>query len=255
MKKSLSALGIFILVGAQSTSFATELQRDEQKKDEPELSTVQIAAKKNKGDVSYHAFLKLQKRLIDYLPPEPRILSYLNRLSFTELKDAERDDFEAKTWGVSIVGDTVDYVIPMRRGGYFLIPELPDAIKERATLVFNSQTRKNFVGVAWQVNFRENQMPYTDFAKALSEVKEVQGKIKWYELLNFSTEKKAVFDSMKVCFVEDKGTISLGDQAGDVLSHGRCQYLKFDQKQVGESPLIRFNGEVDIVTLEAFPGS
>lgn len=89
--------------------------------------SVKIAKTKNPGDLPYDAFYKNQVRLIAYLPAEPRIIEFMSRASFNGIAREEKDDYSPHSWGVAIVGDSVDYVVPMIRGGYFVLPNLPEA--------------------------------------------------------------------------------------------------------------------------------
>lgn len=210
--------------------------------------SVEVAKKKNLGDLPYGPFYKNQERLIAYLPNEPRIIDLSKRISFNGMGKQERDDYSPQNWGVAIVGDSVDYVVPMTRGGYFILPDLPQARQEKAKLLFNATTQKNFLKTAWVLRHHDNTISYKDFARSFVEVKQLQEKIRWYEL-NLKDEKNAIFDSLKACFRESGGAILLGDAPAKTLELGRCVWLEFNQKQVNLNPAIKFVGALEIVTL------
>lgn len=211
--------------------------------------SVKVAKKKNPGDLPYDGFYKLQERLLAYMPSEPRTIDFSSRASFNTLEKQERDDYSPQNWGVAIVGDSVDYVVPMIRGGYFVLPDLPQARAEKAKLLFNTTTQKNFLKTAWILRHHDNTLSYADFARSFDEVKQIQEKIKWYEL-SFRDEKYSKFDALKACFLKTGGTILLGDAPAKTQGQGRCIVLKFDQEQTKSNPTIKFVGELEIVALD-----
>lgn len=209
---------------------------------------VEVSKKKNPGDLPYAAFHKLQERLISYLPPEPRVIDFLSRASFHGVDKQASDDFSPTGWGVAIVGESVDHVVPMIRGGYFVLPNLPQAKQERAKILFNTKTKKNFLKTAWKLRLQNNSISYQDFAKSFGEVKQLQEKIRWYEI-SFQDEKDSRFDSLKACFMGSEGEILIDDKPANTTKLGRCVSLVFDPSQVASNPLIQFKGEVEMITL------
>ena len=224
----------------ESTAAATET-----------LAPIEIKSKRNPGDLPYKGFLSLQKDLFSYMPPEPLVIDMRFRASFTAMEQAQRDLYLPETWAISIVGDTVDYPVPVERGGYFLLPDLKDAARERATIMFNSQTRKNWIDVAWMVRLKENNtLAYQDFAKALDQVKYTQAKMPWYRPA-FRYEKKVRFDGLKACFTSAGGDILVDGQAVETVSRGSCKMLKFESaKANAPGSVIAFLGPVANVTLD-----
>ena len=60
--------------------------------------------------------------------------------------------------------------------------------------MFNTQTRKNWIDVAWLVRLKDdNTLPYADFAKALEEVRYTQDKDAVVPDIAFRYEKKVPF--------------------------------------------------------------
>ncbi len=95
---------------------------------------------------------------------------------------------------------------------------------------------------------RDNAITYKDFALSFDEVRQLQEKIRWYEL-NLKGEKNAVYDSLKACFLEPGGNILLDDVPAKTSKRGRCVWHEFDPEQEKLNPTIRFVGALEVVTL------
>ncbi|MFC0350314.1 hypothetical protein [Undibacterium danionis] len=239
-------LAMFLIVNFTFFSFdALSISNDDQQ-NIPQ--SVEVAKKKNPGDLPYAFFYKSQGRLLEYMPVEPRTIDFSNRISFNGLGKQERDDYFPSNWGVAIVSDSVDVVVPMTRGGYFVLPDLPQARQENAKLLFNTTSQKGSLKTAWILRYRDNTLSYTDFARSFDEVKQIQEKIKWYEL-KFKDEKKSSFDSLKACFLEAGGDILLDDVPAKTSKLGRCVRLEFAPELVKSNPRLKFVGALEIVTL------
>ena len=220
-----------------------------------QLAPVEIKRAKNPGDLPYTHFLESQTRLQSYLPPEPRVIDMRLRLSFTGIAGPARDDYLPDTWAVAIVGDTVDHTIAVNRGGYFVLPDLPEAARENATIMFNTQTRKNQLKVAWKLRIGEGQvLSYADFSRAFDEVKAVQDKIPVYRI-SMRDERTARFDGLRACFVAVAGRIEVDGRPAATSAEGSCQVLKFDPALAGAGEArIAFIGALDTVTLNETGG-
>jgi hypothetical protein len=239
-------LAMFLIVNLIFFSFdALSISIDDQQSNP---QSVEVAKKKNPGNLRYAVFYKNQERMIAYLPNEPRMIDFMHRPTFLDMTKQEKDDYSPQNWGVAIVGDSIDHIIPMIRGGYFVLPDLPQAKQEGAKLLFNTITQKNFLGVSWVLRHRDNAISYKDFALSFDEVRQLQEKIRWYEL-NLKGEKNAVYDSLKACFLEPGGNILLDDVPAKTSKLGRCVWLEFDPEQVRLNPTIRFVGALEVVTL------
>jgi hypothetical protein len=212
--------------------------------------SIEVRHQKNPGDLDYAIVYKLQERIRAYLPPEPRIIDYRGRAFFTSLTRIERDNFMPAGWAVAIVGKTVDYTVPIARGGYFVLPDLPLARQEGAKLMFNTLTKDRTLGVNWTVRLRDgNVLPYRDYAKALEEFEYVRNKVRWYErgLHGLRTIK---YDTLRACFVGDAGAILIDGAASGALARGRCWVLKFDAAKANTDATIAFTAELESLTLD-----
>lgn len=212
-------------------------------------ATIKVFTRKNPGDLEYRWFISAQRRLLSTLPPEPRRLDLMHRISFTELPQAQRDAYLPKSWGVSVVGKTVDQEVEVRRGGYFLIPENTVAYDEDAAVMFKEQSRRKLVETGWIVRPDPGQrLRYADFAQALKESKAVQKKISLFDM-SLRIEKYTRLDTLKACFLEAGGQLLIGGKPAADAAVGNCALLKFDPARAAGSEEIEFAGPLDIVTL------
>jgi hypothetical protein len=210
---------------------------------------IQIQARKNAGNLPYRFFFDAQKRVQGYLLPEPRMFDALYRISFTELPMPDRDAYQPAKWGVSIVSDSVDQILDIRRGGYFRLPDNPQAYKEDATLMFSEQSRHNFLDVGWVLRIGSQQrLSYADFGKAMTEIRAVQKTIPFYRV-SLITEKNAKYDGIKACFLEPGGALLIDGKPAADATVGNCAVLKFDPSRAASGATIAFSGPLDIVTI------
>lgn len=210
---------------------------------------IKIVTRKNPGDLPYRFFLRAQRQLQSYLPPEPRKLDFNFRISFTELPMAERDGYQPLSWGVSVVGDTVDETLALRRGGYFILPELARADEEDATIMFREQSRKKSLDVAWILRTdASGRLPFADIGQALRELRAVQKRISLFSI-SMRTEKHASYDTLKACFLQAGGELRIGGTGAADATIGQCSLLRLDPARIGSSGAVELAGPVDIVTI------
>lgn len=210
------------------------------------------ARKKSPGDLSYRTAWRMQRRVEAMLPKEARLISPTLRLSLTGMGEAERAEFLPPDWGVAIVGKTVDTVVPMRRGGYFAVPELPQAQarSEDAIVMFNSQMKKNWLAVGWHVNVPEGgRLAYRQFGQALAELKTAQDDMPWWDIVA-RAEKHARFNAIRACFADQHGKILVGGTPAGVKLSPHCSLLAFDERELKDDPAIDFAGQLEFVTLD-----
>lgn len=214
--------------------------------------SVNAARKKNPGDLSYRTMWRMQKRVAAMRPKNARLISPSLRLSIDGMGKAERAEFMPDSWGVAIVGKTIGIQVPMRRGGYFEVPPLPQAQArgEDAIVMFNAQTRKKSLDVGWHVAVPSpGMLAYRQFAQALDELRLAQQEMPWWDIIAMA-EKNARFDAIRACFRSDQGQILVaGAPAGTKLSR-HCTLLAFDAAHVEADPAIAFVGGLDYVTLD-----
>ncbi len=210
---------------------------------------VKVEARKNVGDLPYYEhYIKSQGWTYQQLPPRPRVIDFVWRVSFTDLSEPERDAFVPKGWAVALVGQSFEQTVPVARGGYFLLPVLPQSLWG-ATIMFNAQTRTARIAVAWVVRMGEGQrLSYADFGRALAEVRGVQIAIPldW----EFVEEvRKANYDALKACFLDAGGEILIDGKLATTQIVGNCSILKFEPAKFASKQTIEFKGPLNVVTL------
>lgn len=209
-----------------------------------------VKSRINQGTLRYRAFYKGFGRLLAILPPAPRFIEPVYQMSFTELPPEQEDGFLKPTWNVAIVDQETDIDVPMIRGGYFVLPALEGKVSKDASILFNSQTRKNFLRIAWKLRLRTSQsLAYADITRALQEVNEVQKKIPWYSI-ELRAEKHAKFDAIKACFAEDKGELRLDDQPLVAIHSANCRIYRLGVEPASAASEITFSLAPEIVVLE-----
>jgi hypothetical protein len=210
---------------------------------------VKIEARKNEGDIpQYEHFIKSQGWVYNELPPRPRVIDFLWRISFTDLPEPERDAFVPKEWAVALVGRDFEQTVPVARGGYFLLPVLPQG-RWGATIMFNAQTRSERLAVAWAIRLSaDKQLRYADFGRALEEVRGVQ--IAMPPTWEFVREiRNANYDALKACFLDAGSDIFIDGKQVSSQAVGNCKILKYDPTQFVGTQTIEFRGPLNVVTL------
>lgn len=208
--------------------------------------------KKKLGDVTYRTLWRMQKRVQAMLPQDASLISPVLRLAPFGMTKFDRTELQPESWAVAIVGKTVDELVPMRRGGYFALPALPQAQSrsEDAIVMFNTSSRKNWFDVGWHVSVPSSgTLRYTQFGQALAEIRQVQAGIPWWDIVS-APEKAARFDAIRVCFSSRQGKILVADKPAGVQLSPHCTLLAFDPAKLAADPAIGFVGNLDFVTLD-----
>lgn len=230
--------------GALDKAATAGLQLDEQ-------APVHVHRKTNRGDLPYKPFFLIQTYLQSLLPPEPRVIDLLGRVEFVAKSEAEKDLFAPDSWAVAIVGNDLDQVVPVRRGGYFLLPKVKLGMLELGTIMFNTETQKGKMSVAWKVRVAPAQtLSYAEFGKALEEVASVQRAIPTYRY-DLREIRRYGHNALRACFVGGPGRIEVDGRPAATIPDGACQVLKYDAAaaRAGKAQ-IAFLGKLDIVTLK-----
>lgn len=238
-------LALLLAAGCAGSAFAQDAA----------VSSVEIRSKKNAGDMPYLSAYKVQQRLLSMLPSEPRVSDVRMRVLFTSLSQSEQDDFLPATWAVAVVGKTFEQVVPVSRGGYFLLPEVPIATDEDATLMFNTQTKKKTLSAVWTVRAQGGKvLPYRDFGRAIDEYEVVRRKIGVGELEMRQLRENRP-NALRACFVNKEGAILLDGAAAGAVARGSCWLLPFDAARAATASLIAFSGALETLTLDALGNS
>lgn len=213
-----------------------------------EVAAVKIHRKMNAGDLPYRGFFGLQGYVQSLLPRGRNAVELRLRVNFASAKGPAYDEFQPGNWAVAIVGESIDQVVPVSRGGYFLLPDLPQAAAQNATIMFNTPTRAGRIGLEWKLRLSEKQtLSYAEFAKAFDQVKAVQRKIPW-DRPGLREVRMVEYDGLTACFLSKEGRIDVGAKPAATVAEDACQVLKFDAATAGATE-IAFVGPLDIVTL------
>jgi hypothetical protein len=215
-----------------------------------QMPAVKVHRKLNPGDLPYKSFLNIQHFVQSLMPRGRPVVDLRLRVNFASDKGPHYDRFDPKTWAVAIVGDSSDHIVPVTRGGYFLLPELPDAAHENATIMFNTPTREGRIALEWKLRIGDRQiLSYADFAQAIDVVRSVQRKIP-FESSGLREVRMVEYDGLRACFRSNEGRILVGGKPAATSVEGPCQVLKFDAEAAGAGASeITFVGPLDIVTL------
>lgn len=248
----LVALAVFAAVSTQAYARAAATENAEPAGTRlGEQAPVNIHRKTNRGDLPYKPFFLIQTYLQSLLPPEPRAVDLLGRVQFVARSEAEKDLFAPESWAVAVVGNDLDQVVPVQRGGYFLLPEVELGMLELGTIMFNTQTQKGKMSVAWKVRMPPTQtLSYADFAKALEEVASVQRRIPTYRY-DLREIRRHGHNALRACFLKEPGRIEIDGRPAATIPDGACQVLKYDAAvaRAGMAQ-IAFVGKLDLVTLK-----
>ena len=218
--------------------------------DDKDLAPIQVASKKNAGNLPYTGFFALQTQLQSYLPREPRQIDLVLRLEFNDRPQELRDAYLPLGWGVAIVGQHLDVTVPLTRGGYFLLPDLPEAREEDATIMFNAQTRKGRLGVTFAVRVPESHsLPYQALAQAFAELTSLQMQIPSAQN-GLQEIKLARFDALKACYAAPAQPPLAGQAPLPVRVRGRCQLFMYDQGLAHAKAELRFADTLETLTME-----
>lgn len=211
---------------------------------EPER-VINVKARKNPGDLDYRFFFKGQQEALSYMAPEPRLLDFVFRISFVELSENARDSYVPPPHAVTVVSESVEEEVPVRRGGYFVLPDLPKAYEEDGTIMFKEQSKRRSINVLYQLRLGpEQRLSYADFGKALAEFKAMQKRIPIYKL-KFVHVKFAKAEGLRACFREPGGTVTV-DGGPIAATTGLCTELTFDPARASGGEIV-FDGPLDIV--------
>jgi len=208
------------------------------------------SARVNTGSLPYRASFDMQELLTSYQPPEPRIIDLTLRLALKEPDDLAPDAVPPAPPLATIVGDTLSHPIAISRSGYFLLPYLEWARQERAVVAFNMPTLSNQLQTAWTIRLAPGQaLSYSDFGRALDEMKAVQENIPWYRF-GLRQVRTSTQDGLKACFAGRDGRIEIDGQTVAATREDGCQVIPFDPAIAARgAAMIVFVGQLDTVTL------
>jgi hypothetical protein len=209
--------------------------------------TVKVSDSKKFGELPYRPVIESFRLLQSYQPPEPRLIDVLVRAKYPFMSDAEQDAYVPQRWGVAIVSPSVDLTVPVRRGGYFVLPDVDGAYQEKASILFREPTtRPLYLYFSLRVGAGQ-RIRYADLGKASQQIDSLLGKISYFNQ-RLRHLKRDKHDAIKACFLDASGDILIGGRSVASDSIGNCKLLRIAPERVKSGDVIEFSGPLDIVT-------
>jgi hypothetical protein len=209
--------------------------------------TVTIKESKKFGDLPYRPFIESFRLLQSYQPPEPRLVDVLVRARYPAMSDTEQDAYVPTKWGVAIVSRSVDLTVPVRRGGYFVLPDVDAAYAEEGSILFREPTSKPlYLYFSLRVGAGQ-RLRYADLGKASQQIDTLLGKISYFNS-RLRHLKRDKHDAIKACFLDAGGDIRIDGRSVADTTIGNCKVLRIDPERVKSADVIEFSGALDIVT-------
>ena len=209
--------------------------------------TVTIKESRKFGELPYRPFIDSFRLLQSYQPPEPRLVDVLVRARYPSMSDVEQDAYLPKKWGVAIVSRSVDVTVPVRRGGYFVPPDLEAAYTEEGSIMFREPTTKPlYLYFSLRVGAGQ-RIRYADLGKASQQIDTLLGKISYFNQ-RLRHLKRDKHDAIKACFLDAGGDILIDGKSVADAAIGNCKVLRIDPERVKSGDVIEFSGALDIVT-------
>jgi len=209
--------------------------------------TVTIKESRKFGELPYRPFIDSFRLLQSYQPPEPRLVDVLVRARYPSMSDVEQDAYLPKKWGVAIVSRSVDVTVPVRRGGYFVPPDLETAYTEEGSILFREPTTKPlYLYFSLRVGAGQ-RIRYADLGQASQQIDTLLGKISYFNQ-RLRHLKRDKHDAIKACFLDAGGDILIDGRSVADATIGNCKVLRIDPERVKSGDVIEFSGALDIVT-------
>lgn len=210
--------------------------------------TVKVATSRKHGEVEYRFFHDMQQQVQAWLPPEPRLIDFWLQAAYAEMAEATRDAYQPQGWAISILSDSVDQVVPVRRGGYFQLPEVAAAYAEDGIILFREPSRQHQLLAQWALRVGpEHHLAYASLTQALRQLQGVQDRVPSDERA-LSRFKRADYDAIKACFTDAGGQVSIDGALRADAMVGRCKLIKIEPARIKASADVAFSDNLDIVT-------
>lgn len=212
--------------------------------------TVKVATAKKHGEVQYRFFYRVQKELLASQAPEPRLLDFWYRADYADMSESERETYQPEGWAVSVVSASVDQDVPVRRGGYFRLPDLPLAYEEDAVVLFRETNRRRKLLLAWEMRIGpDRKTTYASLLKAAEELRGVQKRTSVFRPGLWRFKLWAV-NAVQACFKEAGGAILVAGQPVADETTGSCKTIKIDPNRFAGDVQVEFAGSLEAVLLE-----
>lgn len=216
--------------------------------------SVQVTAKRSGeqafAEVEYAPYIRDYSYMRKQLPQESRLIDMWERFRYAAMSLTDQDAYTPPRDGITIVSPSVKATVPVRRGGYFILPAIGQAYFEEGTIQVRQAIDRQYhtMYIAFSLKLGADQRSsYTDLGKASRQIAAVQGKISSFHN-GLKHVKHARHDAIKACFLDAGGAILVAGQALADGGHGNCKILALDPVRIASGEAIEFSGPLDIVT-------
>jgi hypothetical protein len=246
------SVGVVLLASA----FSLQAQERKQGQEAPApMQSVQVTGARSKdaapfAELDYPPYIRDYSFLRKQLPQESRLIEIWERFHYASMSLAEQDAYTPPRDGIAIVSPSVNEKVAVRRGGYFILPQVGQAYLEEGSIQVRQAIDRRYhsMFVAFSLRLGADQRSsYADLAKASRQIDAVKGKISAYHV-GLKDLKRERHDAIKACFLGAGGEIRVGDHAVADATQGHCKILALDPARIASGEAIEFSGALDIVT-------
>lgn len=202
------------------------------------------------AELAYAGYIRDYSFLRKQLPEESRLIEIWERFHYASMSLADQDAYTPPHGGIAIVSQSVNETVPVRRGGYFILPQVGQAYLEEGTIQVRQAIDRHYhsMFVAFSLRLGADQRSsYAELGKASRQIDAVKDKISSYHL-GLKDLKRERHDAIKACFLGAGGSILVGDRAMADATRGDCRILTLDPARIARGETIAFSGPLDIVT-------
>jgi hypothetical protein len=219
------------------------------------MPSVQVTGARSKveepyTEVDYGPYIRDYSYLRKQLPQESRLIEIWERFHYASMSLAQQDDYLPPRDGIAIVSNSVKATVPVRRGGYFILPQIGQAYLEDGTIQVRQAIDRQYhaMYIAFSLHLGADQRTsYADLGKASQQIDAVQGKISSFHH-GLKDIKHQRHDAIKACFLDAGSAILVAGQAVVDGARGNCKLLALDRVRIASGEAIEFSGALDIVT-------
>jgi hypothetical protein len=219
------------------------------------VHSVQVTGVRNKDEapyteVDYGPYIRDYSYLRKQLPQEARLIEIWERFHYASMSLDQQDAYMPPHDGIEIVSNSVKMTVPVRRGGYFILPQVGQAYLEDGSIQIRQAIKRQYhtMYIAFSLHLGADQhTTYADLGKASRQIDAVQGKISAFHH-GLKDIKHAKHDAIKACFLDAGSAILVAGQAVANEVRGNCKILVLDPDRIAGGEAIEFSGALDIVT-------
>lgn len=239
--------GLMLL--ASLYSLPIQAQEDDASKPIP---SVQVNGAKDQGEapfaaIPYAGYIRDYKFLRLALPRNPRLVELWVRVRYPSMSWTQQDDYLPPRDSIAIVSHSARVDVPVRRGGYFILPEVVDAYRDSGDIQFRS-TVKRALYLVFSLQIGEDQrIAYAELGKAVHQIDTAKGKISAFNPV-LKAAKRERHDAISACFFDTSGAILVDGQPAAARTYGKCKVMPIDPARFSDAGTIEFTGPLDIVT-------